>query len=119
MNWDRLYFETYKQFDCDDLTATGAMRLQYSRNLNERQLKKEIDRRKEKQRNTESTLTRFRSLMESPDPPKTKEEAVAALSPIVAYLLWSIFKMLAIKVIEWAWDRYHEQQQELAAGKAK
>ncbi len=117
MNWDRLYFETYKRFDCDDLSPTGAMRLQYSRKLSHRQLHKEIDRRKEKQRNTEATLNRFRSLMESDNPPKTRDEAVSALSPIVAYLLWSIFKMLAIKVIELAWDRYHEQQAELAAGK--
>lgn len=110
MNWDRLYFETYKQFDCDDLSSVVAGHLGLKR--------KDLEKRTKKQRDVQGTLSRFRSLMESPSPPKTKEEAVASLSPIVAYLLWSVFKMLAVKVIEWAWDRYTEQQQELAAGKA-
>ncbi len=118
MNWDRLYFETYKQFDCDDLSATRTRVIQCARLLDDRQLKKELERRAKRQRDTESTLNQFRSLMESPNPPQTKQEAVAALSPIVAYLLWSIFKMLAVKVIEWAWDRYQEQQNELAAGRS-
>lgn len=110
MNWDQLYFETYKQFDCDDLSAVVAG----YRGFGQFDLKK----RKKKQRNVESTLSRFRAAMESQNPPKTKAEAVATLSPIVAYLLWSIFKMLAIQIIEWAWNRYHEQQTELAAGRA-
>jgi hypothetical protein len=108
MNWDRLYFETYRQFDCDDLTAVVAGHRGLKR--------KDLEKRTRKQRDVHGTLSRFRSLMESPSPPKTKQEAVAALSPIVAYLLWSFFKMLAIEVIEWVWDRYQEQQQELATG---
>lgn len=111
MNWDQLYFQAYRRFDCDDLSQMVA----YHRGFYGTDIKK----RKKKQRNVESTLSRFRAAMESQNPPKTKAEAVAALSPIVAYLLWSIFKMLAIQIIEWAWDRYHEQQTELAAGKVK
>ena len=110
MDWDQLYCETYRRFDCDDLSHLVA----YHRGFSEIDLRK----RRKKRCNVESTLTRFRSAMESPNPPKTKAEAVAALSPVVAYLLWSVFKMLAIQIIEWAWDRYHEQQQELAGGKA-
>jgi hypothetical protein len=111
MNWDQLYVETYRRFDCDDLSHIVA----YHRGFGKFDLKK----RKKKQRNVETTLSRFRSLMESPNPPRTKEVAVKALSPVVAYLLWSVFKFLAIQIIEWAWDRYHEQQTELAAGKVK
>lgn len=111
MNWDQLYFETYRRFDCDDLSHVVA----YHRGFCEFDVKK----RKKKQRNIETTLSRFRAAMESPSPPRTKQEAVAALSPIMAYLLWSVFKFLAIQIIEWAWDRYHEQQTELAAGKVK
>lgn len=110
MNWDRLYLETYREMDCDDLSAVVAGHRGLKR--------KDLEKRTKKQRDVQGTLSRFRSAMESPNPPATKEEAVASLSPIVAYLLWSVFKMLAIKVIEWAWDRYAEQQQELAAGKA-
>ena len=108
MNWDRLYFQAYRQFDCDTLSHVVA---------GDRGLKrKDLEKRTRKQRDVQGTLNRFRSLMESPNPPRTKKEAVAALSPIVAYLLWSIFKMLAIQIIEWAWDRYTEQQSEQLAG---
>ncbi len=48
--------------------------------------------------------------MNSENPPRTKAEAVKALSPVVAYLLWSIFKVLAVKIIEWAWDQYAADQ---------
>jgi hypothetical protein len=108
MNWDRLYCETYRQFDCDDLSSVVAGHRGLKR--------KDLEKRTRKQRDVQGTLSRFRSLMESQDPPRTKQEAVAALSPIVAYLLWSIFKMLAIQIIEWAWEKYQEQQQELATG---
>ena len=109
MNWDQLYTDAYKQFDCEYLSpdVCTARRISMDR----------VQKRHQKKQKIGDTLTRFRTLIESPNPPRTKEEAVVALSPIVAYLLWSIFKMLAIKVIEWAWDRYTEQQQELAAGK--
>jgi hypothetical protein len=71
----------------------------------------QVRKRHQKKQRIGDTLTRFRTLMESPNPPKTKQEAVAALSPIMAYLLWSIFKMFAVQIIEWAWDRYTEQTQ--------
>lgn len=37
-------------------------------------------------------------------------EAVKMLSPVLSYILWSVFRSLAIMVIEWAWDELHTQK---------
>ena len=103
MNWDKLYTQAYNYFDCEYLSPDVCS----ARNIGMSQVRK----RHQKKQRIGDTLTRFRTLMESPNPPKTKAEAVKALSPVIGYLLWSIFKMFAIRVIEWAWDRYTEQAQ--------
>jgi hypothetical protein len=66
--------------------------------------------RTKKRKRLADTIAKFNAVMSSDNPPRTKDEAVKAMSPVVAYLLWSIFKMLVIQIIEWAWDRYAEQQ---------
>ena len=102
MNWDRLYTEAYKQFDCEYISPDVCS----ARGIGMSQVRK----RHQKKQRIGDTLNHFRNLMNSANPPRTKEEAVKALSPVVAYLLWSIFKMLVIQIIEWAWDQYTEQQ---------
>ncbi len=98
-NWDTIYVQGYKHFDCEYLSAA-------SPKFNARN----VEKRNKKQRTVQDWITKTRNLIESEKPPKTKQEAVAALSPIMAYLLWSIFKVLAVKIIEWAWDQHAEQQ---------
>ena len=102
MNWDKLYTQAYQQFDCHYLSPDVCG----SRGISMSQVRK----RHQKKQRIGDTLNHFRNLMESANPPKTKQEAVKALSPIIGYLLWSIFKMFIVQVIEWAWDQYQEQQ---------
>ena len=101
MNWDTLYRDAYREFDCEYLSPDVCS----ARRIGSKQLRK----RHEKKQQVGDTLNHFRNLMNSENPPRTKQEAVKALSPVVAYLLWSIFKVLAVKIIEWAWDQYAEQ----------
>jgi len=101
MNWDKLYRQAYGYFDCEYLSPDVCS----ARGINMGQWK-----RHQKQQRIGDTLSSFRTLMESPNPPKTKEEAVKALSPVIGYLLWSMFKMFIVQVIEWAWDQHAEQQ---------
>ncbi len=102
MNWDKLYSDAFQQFNCEYLSPDVCS----SRGIGMAQVR----RRHQKKQKVGDTLNHFRNLMESPNPPKTKEEAVRAIAPIIGYLLWSIFKMLIVRIIEWAWDRYAEQQ---------
>ncbi len=102
-NWDTIYVQGYRHFDCEYLSAASP---KFNARL--------VEKRNRKQRTVQDWITKTRNLIESPNPPRTKEEAVKALSPIMAYLLWSIFKMLAIQIIEWAWNQYQEQQRSAA-----
>lgn len=43
--------------------------------------------------------------MSGPNPSKTKQQAVKALSPIFAFLLSAFVR----SVIEWLWDKMQEQ----------
>ena len=99
MNWDQIYVQGYRHFDCEYISAA-------SPKFNARH----VEKRNRKQRIVQEYITKLRTQLLSDNPPKTKEEAVKALSPVVAYLLWSVFKMLIVQIIEWAWDRYQEQQ---------
>ena len=102
MNWDKLYPAAYAHFGCEYLSPDICA----ARRIGSKQLRK----RHERKQQVGDTISHFRNLMDSENPPRTKQEAVKALSPIMAYLLWSIFKVLAVKIIEWAWDQYAEQQ---------
>jgi hypothetical protein len=106
MNWDTIHTEAYREFGVEYLSPTMAA----SRFPNPRKRDKEIRRRHAEQTEISDTIKRFKGLMTGPNPPQTKAEAVKALSPIVSYLLWTIFKTLAIKVIEWAWDRLEKEK---------
>jgi uncharacterized protein (DUF1810 family) len=104
-NWDKIYVHGYRHFDCEYLSAASP---KFDARL--------VEKRNRKQRTVQNWITKTRQLIESQNPPRTKREAVKALSPVMAYLLWSIFKMLVIQIIEWVWDQYEEQQRELATG---
>lgn len=106
MNWDTLNAKAYKQFDCQWLSAVE----RHENKVSERQRK----RRLEKQRQVGATMAKFRQAMESANPPKSKSEAVKMLSPLLTWLLWSVFKSLTIMVIEWAWDELHKQPEQAA-----
>ena len=103
MNWDTLYRDAYLKFDCEYLSPDVCS----ARRIGSKQLRK----RHERKQQVGDTISHFRNLINSENPPRTKAEAVKALSPVVAYLLWSIFKVLAVKIIEWAWDQYEAEQQ--------
>lgn len=105
VDWSEIYNSTYRELDCEWLPAN----IRHKRKISDRG----HQRREAKQRRVRETLDKFRALMESGNPPKTKEEAVKALSPILSYLLWSLFKSLFIKAVEWAWDRYQDQDSKL------
>jgi len=115
MNWDRLYFETYRQFDCDDLSVVVAGH----RGFKPHQLEKRMDKKRE----VCSELNSFREIMQSK--PVTLNEAIvkrrqqttAALGPIAAWVAWQLIKFFVTSVFKWAWKKYQEQQNELAAGK--
>ena len=99
MTWDQVYIAAYRNFDCEYVSQASP---KYDR--------RKVLPRQRKAKKVEAWVTKTRRLIESPNPPKTREEAVKALSPFVAYLLWSIFKVLAIQVIEWVWDEIHKQE---------
>jgi hypothetical protein len=61
--------------------------------------------RTKKRAKLRSTIDRFNLLMSGPNPPKTKQQAVKALSPIFAFLLSAFVR----SVIEWLWDKMQEQ----------
>lgn len=109
INWDYINANAYQKFDCQWLSAVQ----RHENKVSDRQHQKRLD----KQKRIYQTLVKFRQVIESNDPPKTKEEAVKALSPFLAYLFWSIFRTLAVKVIEWAWDQYAEQHKMSGASK--
>jgi hypothetical protein len=66
-----------------------------------------------KRQKISKTLDRFRKLMSGPNPPKTKQEAVRALSPIFAFLLSAFVR----SVIEWLWDKMQEQTESRDSGR--
>jgi len=55
-------------------------------------------------------ILRFRSVMNAPNPPKTKQEAVRAVGGITALLLSYLFRQLAVLVVEWLWDRLSAEE---------
>lgn len=91
-NWNPIFEAAVKHFDCQ-MSASGST----SRGI-------EGKRRSRKQGQIHSTIDRFRRLMSGPNPPKTKQQAVKALSPILAFLLSAFIR----SVIEWLWDQMQE-----------
>ena len=57
-----------------------------------------------------AVTNRFFDAMMSDNPPKTKDDAVTMLTPMLGLLLSIFFKQLAVMVIEWLWDRTKESR---------
>lgn len=57
--------------------------------------------RTKRRKRLKETIDRFNALMTGPNPPKTKQQAVKALSPFLAFLLSAFIR----SVIEWLWDQ--------------
>ncbi len=57
-----------------------------------------------------AVTNRFFDVIMSDNPPKTKEDAVTMLTPVLGLLLSIFFKQLAVMVIEWLWDRTKESR---------
>ena len=57
-----------------------------------------------------AVTNRFFDAMMSDNPPKTKDDAVTMLTPVLGLLLSIFFKQLAVMVIEWLWDRTKESR---------
>lgn len=58
------------------------------------------------------TLEKFRKVMSSPNPPRTKEQAVEMVAPFLTLILSMLLKQFAIQVIEWLWDQMESQDSE-------
>ena len=57
-----------------------------------------------------AVTNRFFDAMMSDNPPKTKDDAVTMLTPVLGLLLSIFFKQLIVMVIEWLWDRTKESR---------
>jgi len=116
MNWDKLYADAYRHFDCEYLSPDVCA----ARKISDKQLRKRQDRQTE----IWKELKTLERLCDAGSAPKSKSDliamrrakAVEGLPPIMAWIVWQMIKRLAIEIIEWVWDRYTEQQQELAIG---
>lgn len=98
--WDGIYQHAIDYFDCR-MYATG-----------ETSRGKEGKRRAKKQETIHATIDRFRDVMNSGNPPRTKQEAVEMVAPFLTLLLSMLFKQLAVQVIEWLWDQMESQDSE-------
>jgi len=63
-------------------------------------------KREQKRLKIVAVQDKFADLWDSENRPKTKQEAVALLTPMAGYVLSLLFNMLSRRVIEWLWDRY-------------
>jgi hypothetical protein len=109
MNWDKLYPAAYMHFGCEYLSPDVCS----ARKIGEKQLRK----RHKEQSEIWSELKILERICESGSLPAKatlielrRQKAVEGLSPIMAWITWQVVKTLAIKVIEWLWDQYAEQQ---------
>lgn len=65
-------------------------------------------KRNKKAEKVSATVQRFKKVMSGPNPPRTQEEAVAAVAPLLVYLIGILFRQLMIEVIKWCWEKYNE-----------
>ncbi len=54
---------------------------------------------------------KFFDAMLSDNPPKTEQEAVEMLTPLMGMILSMFFKQLAVMVVEWLWARTQREQE--------
>ena len=69
-----------------------------------------------KREKIDTTLRRFRAVMSSASPPKTQQEAVEAIAPILTRLLSMFLRQLVVEVIEWLWDQTQQDTQQGSTG---
>lgn len=96
--WDAIYQRAVDVFDCRMYASNGTARGAEGR------------RRHKKQAQIHSTIDRFRAVMSSPNPPRTKEEAVEAIAPILTLILSMLVKQFVIQVIEWLWAQLESSE---------
>ncbi len=90
--------ELLREFECQSI-ASAFRPMTASERREER-------RRKDKRERILKIQDQFADVWESGNRPKTREEAVAMLTPMAGYVLSLLFNMLSRRVIEWLWDRY-------------
>ena len=95
--------EAWRAFDCQP----EAWRAFDCRPVATRRGGKKRDAKRDK---VTAVTNRFFDAMMSDDPPKTKDDAVTMLTPVLGLLLSIFFKQLAVTVIEWLWDRTKESR---------
>ena len=110
MNWDKLYPAAYAHFGCEYLSPDVCS----ARRIGEKQLRK----RQQQQAEIWKELKVLERICGSGAIPPSqarlielrRQKAVEGLSPIMAWIVWQLVKTLAIKIIEWVWTQYEEQQ---------
>ena len=95
--------EAWRAFDCQP----EAWRAFDCRPVATRRGGKKRDAKRDK---VTAVTNRFFDVMMSDNPPKTKDDAVTMLTPVLGLLLSIFFKQLAVMVIEWLWDRTKESR---------
>jgi hypothetical protein len=80
--------EAWKHFQCQPLAAG-----------------RDIPKRMGKRDKVSRIVEKYFAVMNSDDPPLTKEAAVEMVAPFMTLLLSLFFKQLAVMVIEWLWER--------------
>jgi hypothetical protein len=80
--------EAWRHFDCQPLAAG-----------------RDNSKRSNKRDKVSKIVEKYIDVMNSDDPPLTKEQAVEMVAPFLTLLLSLFFKQLSVMVIEWLWER--------------
>lgn len=85
----RIEAEAWKKFDCHPMAVAS----------------RDIYKRVSKRDKVSKIVEKYFAVMNSDDPPLTKEQAVEMVAPFMTLLLSLFFKQLAVQLIEWLWER--------------
>ena len=85
----RIEAEAWKKFDCHPMAVAS----------------RDMPKRMGKRDKVSKIVERYFAVMNGDDPPLTKEAAVEMVAPFMTLLLSLFFKLLAVMVIEWLWER--------------
>lgn len=81
--------EAWKKFNCHPMAVAS----------------RDIPKRLGKRDKVSKIVEKYFAVMNSDNPPLTKEQAVEMVAPFFTLLLSLFFKQLAVLVIEWLWER--------------
>ena len=95
-NVDRFRAEVWKEFDVEPLTAFSS--------------RSEPKTRKRKRERVNSTVDMFVELMNGPNPPATETEMLAALTPVMTWVLSWLIRQLVIQVLKYCWKRWNGER---------